>query len=112
MSILALALGSVATQPPIATNNGPVSGIGTGTVTAGPVQIFVEGGSPPYTYFAEYEFGDPCTITGASTSTPGFQRTGVVGIDQFQGIVRVTVTDNKNRVATTLVEWFISGGFS
>lgn len=109
MSLLALAL-SAAKTAPIASNDGPVLGIGFGTVTAGPVNVFVDGGAAPYTYITAYEGGDTCTIVGASTSTPSFQRAGVVGPDIFSGTCRCTVTDNRNRVATTLIEWTITGG--
>lgn len=112
MSLLALALGTVNALPMIAENDGPVIEVGTGTVTTGPVTISVSGGTAPYTYFASYSSGDPCTIVGASTDRPAFQRAGVSGLDQFQGVVRVLVTDNRNRIAETFVTWQIVGGYA
>lgn len=100
---------SLALKAMAASNDGPVFGTGTGTVIAGPATIIVNGGVAPYTYSAAYLSGDTVTILGGTSSTPSFQRGSVGVADVFEGVVRVTVTDNASRTATTDVSWNISG---
>lgn len=105
-----LASGGALLSALTATNNGPVSGIGLGTVDTSSATITPSGGTPSYTYSAAYLSGDTVTIVGGTTAAPSFRRTGVVLFDFFEGVVQVTVTDAASRTTTTEVNWSITGG--
>lgn len=79
----------------------PVSGVGSGTVTTTTTTATVVGGETPYTYLWSQVSGDAMTITLAAGATTAFQRTGVVGGDNFSGVFRCLVTDLAGRTVTT-----------
>ena len=110
MSILAAFIAASGVAPLTATNNGPVDGLGLGTVDTAAATVTVTGGTPTYSYNAAYLSGDTVTILNGTTATPSFRRTGVIALDFFTGTVRVTVTDAASRTTTTDVTWTITGG--
>lgn len=109
MSLLALAFAALGSPPLTATDDGPVYGVGTGTVTTTPVTITAVGGTPPYTYSAAYLSGDSATILNGTTNAPSFRKTSVGIFDIFSGVVRVTVTDAALTTVNRDVTWQISG---
>lgn len=79
----------------------PVSGVGSGTVTTNTTTVTVVGGEAPLVYLWSQVSGDTMTITNAPGATTAFQRTGVVGGDNFSGVFQCLVTDAAGRNVTT-----------
>lgn len=82
------------------------TGLTTGTLSNA-TTITANGGKPGYTYSTSWlSGGTGITLTGTSSSTPGFTSTGTGGVITRSGVARTVITDSLG--ATYNVDWGVT----